>query len=717
MKHFIQHIKPVIIGFLISLLVSFPLTYFYPKIILNNGLFFEITSINFWIRFLIIFCFVFFVFVHFVFNINNLYKFLYRKRYFICLGIVLFVVLFELNNSSIDLWNFLNTDISQENSDIILGQTRTVRFDEWSIYTPMLLSQSPNYKYFNDSLRGGNTDVFMVYGQPIKNIVSVFRPFLLGFLFLGTAKGLSFFWILRLVLLFLISFEFLMLISNENKIISLAGTFLITFAPAVQWWWTPNGLPEMIIYGELTILLLNNYFNQKNFIRRNLIYCLLTILAGSYIFVLYPAWQVPMAYILIIISLWILIENYKDYKFDKKDILPISIFSILFIIALVYVYGKSKETMDLIANTVYPGMRFETGGDKYAEYDITCNSFIHMFKYWGNMFLPFTYNNLKTNPCNFAVFFDLFPIGLIVSFIVLFKDKIKDKLLIMLLFLYLFFTIWCAIGFPKVLAQITMMKVSPVYRTIVILGFLNILIFVRSISLLKYKMNKAYSFGISFIFTILVVASNIFIYEQYFNILKIIIVSILSFSLFYLILRNKINKLFMFLIMLVMIASGLFVNPIQKGIDVINDMELSKVIRKIDAQEKGLWILENFNFFTINFPIMQGAKTLNSTNTYPNFDVLNILDKDKKYIDVYNRYANILIKIIHENNMMDKFVLLSRDCFQINITTDEVAKLNIDYILTSRELEEFSNDRIGFEQIYFGKAKAFNVYIYKVKRL
>ena len=173
----------------------------------------------------------------------------------------------------------------------------------------------------------------------------------------------------------------------------------------------------------------------------------------------------------------------------------------------------------------------------------------------------------------------------------------------------------------------------------------------------------------------------------------------------------------MFLIMLVMIASGLFVNPIQKGIDVINDMELSKVIRKIDAQEKGLWILENFNFFTINFPIMQGAKTLNSTNTYPNFDVLNILDKDKKYIDVYNRYANILIKIIHENNMMDKFVLLSRDCFQINITTDEVAKLNIDYILTSRELEEFSNDRIGFEQIYFGKAKAFNVYIYKVKRL
>ncbi len=717
MKHFIQHIKPVIIGFLISLLVSFPLTYFYPKIILNNGLFFEITSINFWIRFLIIFCFVFFVFVHFVFNINNLYKFLYRKRYFICLGIVLFVVLFELNNSSIDLWNFLNTDISQKNSDIILGQTRTVRFDEWSIYTPMLLSQSPNYKYFNDSLRGGNTDVFMVYGQPIKNIVSVFRPFLLGFLFLGSAKGLSLFWILRLVLLFLISFEFLMLISNENKIISLAGTFLITFAPAVQWWWTPSGIVEIIIYGEILILLLNNYLKQREFLKRSLIIFLVMIFTGSYMLVLYPAWQVPMAYIFVIIGLWILIENHKEYYFNKKDIIPISISLILFVIAFVYIYGKSRETIDLVTHTIYPGTRLETGGDKYTEFNVGCNSFIHIFRYWGNLFLAIFNEKLNTNPCNLSTFFDLFPIGLIVSCIVLFKDKIKDKLLIMFLCLYMFFTAWCVIGFPSFLAQITVMKVSPSYRTFVILGFLNVLILVRSISLVKYKMNKIYSCCISFILTALIVVSNILVYGQYFDIFKIFTVAILSFVLFYLILRNRINKLFVFLIMLIMIVSGLFVNPIQKGINVITDLELSKVIKEIDTKEKSLWIVENFNFFAINFPIMQGVKTLNSTNAYPKFDVLNILDNDKKYSNVYNRYANILVKMIHENNIMDKIVFLSRDCFQINMTVNDILKLNISYILTNRELEEFSNNKVSFEQIYSGKTKAFDVYIYKVKKL
>lgn len=679
--------------------------------------FLQVKHINFWIKFLIVFTFLVFVLSHFFFNISTLYNWLYKKRYFIGFGIILFAIVFELNNSSIGLWNLLSTDFSNNQSDTIFGKARDIRSDEYAVYTPMLFSQEPDYGYFNNYLRGTKTDMFMVYGQPVKNIVSVFRPFLLGFLFLGTAKGLSFFWILRLVLLFLISFEFLMLISNKNKIVSLVGTLLITFAPAVQWWWTTNGIVEMIIYGGLVILLVNNYLNQKVFIKRTLILCLLTILAGSYLFVLYPAWQVPMAYILAVMVLWILIENYKNFKFDKKDILPISVFSILFIIALIYIFNKSKETMDLVTNTVYPGTRFETGGDKYTELDVGCNSFIHVFRYWGNIFLPIFSNNLKTHTCNFAVFFDLFPIGLIVSAIVLFKDKIKDKLLIMLLFLYLFFTVWCAVGFPKFLAQITMMKVSPAYRTFIVLGFLNVLIFVRSVSLVKYKMNKSYSFVVSFILTALIVIANILVYGQYFDIFKIFTVVILSFVLFYLILRNRINKLFVFLIMLIMIVSGLFVNPIQKGINVVTDLELSKIVKKIDAQEKGLWIFEGHNFILNNFLAFQKVRTLNCINTYPNFEFLKQLDKSNKYNNVYNRYANIMMNLVYENSIMDKFVLLNQDAFLINITADDILKLNINYVMSYRPLNEYSNDKINFEQLYFAKTRKCNIYIYKVKKL
>ncbi len=703
-------------------------SFYLDNIVCNNNTFYfsginwqdcflQLKNINFWIRFLILLTFLIFLFSHFFFNVNVLYNWLYKKRYFIGLGIILFAIVFELNNSSIGLWNLLSTDFSQEQSDIIFGKARDIRSDEYAVYTPMLFSQDSDYGYFNNYLRGTKTDVFMVYGQPVKNIVSVFRPFLLEFLFLGTAKGLSFFWILRLVLLFLISFEFLMLISNKNKIISLVGTLLITFAPVVQWWWTPSGIVEIIIYGELLILLLSNYIVQKSFIKRVIMIFFIMLFIGSFLFVLYPAWQVPIGYILAAIILWAFIENYKNFKFDKKDILPISVFSILFIIALIYIFNKSKETMDLVTNTVYPGIRFETGGDKYTEFDAGCNSFVHVFRYWGNIFLPIFNTNLKTQPCNFAVFFDLFPIGLIVSAIVLFKDKIKDKLLIMLLCLYLFFAVWCAVGFPKFLAQITMMKVSPAYRTFVVLGFLNVLIFVRSVSLVKYKMNKIHSSVVSFILASLIVVSNIFIYGQYFDIFKIFIVSILSFILFYLILRNRINKLFVFLIMLIMIVSGLFVNPIQKGIKVVTDLELSKTVKEINAQEKGLWIFEGHNFILNNFLMFQKVRTLNCTNTYPNFKFLKQLDEDNKYSNIYNRYANILMNLVHENNIMDKFVLLKQDAFLINITVNDILKLNINYIMSYRPLDEYNNDKIKFEKLYFAKTKKCDIYIYKVNRV
>ena len=127
-----------------------------------------INSINFWIRFNILFFFFLFVFLHCIFNLKNLYAWLYKNRYYLGFGIIVFSVIFELNNSSIDIWKFLDTNCFQEQSNIIFGKPRLVRSDEWSVYTPMLLSQAPEYKYFNDCLRGCNTDVFMVYGQPIK---------------------------------------------------------------------------------------------------------------------------------------------------------------------------------------------------------------------------------------------------------------------------------------------------------------------------------------------------------------------------------------------------------------------------------------------------------------------------------------------------------------------------------------------------------------------
>lgn len=674
------------------------------KSIQNYNFFSQINQLNFWIRYLISFFFLMFVGFHFIFNIEKFYGRIYKYRYYIAFCVILFAIAFELNNTSIEFWRFSNNS-----PDLIFGKARLIRSDEYCTYTPMLLSQDPNYNYFSDVLRGTKTDMFMVYGQPVKNIVCIFRPFLLAFLFLGSAKGLSFFWIMRLVLLFLVTFEFLLLITRENKKLSFVGSVLVTFAPVVQWWWTPSGIAEIIIYGELLILLLNNYFTQENYIKRILELFLISILLGSYVLVLYPAWQVPFAYIFSFTFLGICFENYKKYKFYKKDVLPILTCLFLLILAAVYIYGKSKETIDIITNTVYPGGRIETGGN---------NPIAYFFKYWGNIFFPFSDQNLKANPCVLSSFFDLFPIGLIVAFIVLFKDKIKDKFLIILLCLDLFFILWCIIGFPIIVAKVTMMKVSPTVRTVAILGYLNILILLRSLALQKYRFSVFVSGIISIFISFIAVCSNTIVYERYFDIFKIFITSIICFILSYLVLRNKTNKFFIALIILVMFFAGGTVNPIQKGIDVINNSQLYKAIKSINNQDKGLWITEGdiVMFWFRNFSIMAGAASFNSTNTYPNLKAFKMLDKENKYEKVYNRYAHIYINLVKDNNV-EKFSLGQEDVIIINLTVEDIEMLDIKYILTRRKLECFDSDRIMFENIFYTCTDNIDFYIYKVKNI
>lgn len=678
----------------------------------------QLQDINFWIRFLLFFLVLFFIGLHFIFDIKILYAQLYKYRYFICLGIIFLAIAFELNNSSMDFYRrYIYKDFSNHHSDIIFGEARFIRADEFITYTTMSLSQKyNNYGYFSDILRGTKTDMFMVYGQPVKNIVTIFRPFLLGFLFLGSAKGLSFFWIVRLVLLFLITFEFLLLITKRNKLLSLAGTFLITFAPVVQWWWTPSGIVEIIIYGELLVLLLHNFFIQENFTKRIAVLFFITIISGSYLLVLYPAWQVPFAYIFTAIFLGVASENYKNYKFYKKDFLPITFFAVLFFVAFAYIYSRSKETIDIITHTVYPGSRLETGGYETMECKTLYSAVTNFFRYWGNMFLSVSSDKLQNHQCYFATFFDLFPIGIITAAFVLFKDKIKDKMLMMLLCLYSFFVLWCIVGFPKILSQITLMKVSSAYRTFVVMGYLDILILLRSLAVIKYKPSTNLAFFIGLVGSILVVLSNIAVYNEYFDITKIISVAIISFILFYLILRNKINKIFIFLIFFVMFFSGILVNPIQRGTGAIDNLEITKAINKINTQEKGLWLVEYLGTGFINLPISQGASTFNSINTYPNFEAFKKIDKEHKYENVYNRYASIIVTLFNNTENTDKFQLLYPDAFKINITVDELLELGINYIFTGRSLESFNNNKVTFEKLYKTDTGNCTFYIYKVVR-
>lgn len=127
---------------------------------------------------------------------NKILDFIYKYRYIIVILLIIIGVLFKLHGSSLNFWNHSPLwkgqgvfDTGVDSSDLLFGQPRHIRSDEWAVTTPLIFSQSLNgFKYFSDNLRGGtSTDAFSIYGLPVLSFATLFRPFYLGYLLLGVA--------------------------------------------------------------------------------------------------------------------------------------------------------------------------------------------------------------------------------------------------------------------------------------------------------------------------------------------------------------------------------------------------------------------------------------------------------------------------------------------------------------------------------------------------
>ena len=626
--------------------------------------------------------------------INKFGNLLYKYRYYIAIVLFIIFVLFEISGSSIGNWKkFGMSDIEDEG--VIFGKSREIRSDEWAVLTPMTFSQKfDGFKYFSDIIRGTKTDVFMVYGLPTFNLMQIFRPFQLGFLFLGLSRGLSFFWMGRLIALFLVMFELSMIITKKNKLLSFIGATLVTLAPVVQWWFAVNGIAEIFIFGGLALILLDKYMKADELKKRCLYLIGMVISAGGYIMVLYPAWQVSMFYVFLALAIWIIIENIKNFKINYKDIISIVIAIIILCICMGYILSQSIETIKTVTNTVYPGARSETGGN------LRLYTYID---YITNIFTPAKEEGLvNTNTCEKAYMFSLFPIGIIIAITTMFKEKKKDALLISLFVAYAFLSIYCLIGFPKILAKITLMKNVTANRCFLALGFLDVLILLRSLTIIEKPIKRIPSILVAVTLPCVMAFWSKLNNGQYITMKMAIDMVIMCTYLFYFIFRYKAkysNYLFTCGIVFVMIMCGATVNPIRKGVDVVYESSTMKAIQKINNNENGKWIVEGVGFPIPNFLLMAGAPVINSTNTYPDLEKWYLLDENKEYEKIYNRYAHITMALSNEEKIEDKFELIGTDQFKVNISTKDIKTLDVKYIFTNNDLEEYSDNNCQFEEI------------------
>ncbi len=636
---------------------------------------------------------------------NKVFDFIYKYRFIIAIVLIILGVLFKIHGSSISHWNYyINTD--KEDTSLIFGKTRGIRSDEWAVTTPLIFSQGfSSFKYFSDILRGGTlTDAFTIYGLPVFSLFEIFRPFHFGYLFLGLARGLSFFWVARFIALFLVTFEFFMIFTNKNKRLSIIGSFMISLAPIVQWWFATNGTAELFIFGQLALILLYKYLNTENFKYRLLYLSLMVVCAGGYVLILYPAFQIPMFYVFLVLAIYIVITNCKNTKITKKDVISIIVTLLVFVLLMASIIYTSRDTISALLNTVYPGNRISQGGGAFRKY----------ISYIDNIFLPYKEEGMETHPAKEAVMFGLFPMGIIIAIIAMIRNK-KIDLPIMLLFIpYVVIGLFCMFNIPY-LPQLTLLSYSSVNRAVMAIGYIDVLILLRSLSITEKSEKIWVSLIISFITSLVLVLICKKLNPNYVGKILASGLFVMCLYLFFFAMQynTKCGKyLFTFGIIVTMLVAGFTVNPISIGFDVIENSPILQAAKEINESDSGIWLAENLQFPCQNYLAMAGCPVVNATNIYPNMDLWEMLDENKIYEEVYNRYAHVVMVLVQsEDEITDKFELISTDSIKVYITPNDLKEMNIKYVFTVGVMENFNNEKQEFELIY---NDAHNYHIYKV---
>ena len=656
-------------------------------------------------RIIIIAMAAYFVLIHFIIKLDIMYEFIYRNRYKIACAFLLFVMVGGYSGSSITFYNFLvQSDIDTGRYHTLLGAARSARSDEWGSSTDYILSQGigeKGFQYFSNRLRGTQTDMFTLVGAPVKDILMLGRPFQIGFLLFGNSMGLSFYWYVRLVAMALGAFELCMIVSNKNKRVSLLGMIIITFSSAVQWWYCLDTL----IWSQIILILFNKFFETDNKWVKYL--CAFGLLSGllSYSLNLYPAWQVPFAYFMGAMGIWILLKNAKIYKLNLHDSIVIGITVICFGLLLFRWCSLSQDAINATMNTAYPGERREIGGGSLTVYAYVYDIFTSIFG--------------TPDACEFSSMLSFFPVPYLLAIFYLFRNRKRENAIFIIPMVIdsMFIGYWCWRGFPENIAKYTMMSMSTANRAGLVLGTINIYILIFLLGRIK-KEDKWMHWTLATIFGILVTGYVVYKgitippAEGYYSKTKILISGIL-FLIAFISIFNMNKKyfqiVFMYISIVIAFASGLIVNPIIRTTDIIYTKPVSVKMAEIrNAEPDALWIGEAVDFHVSNYMVANGIRTLNSTSVYPNVEFF------KKYLGdgaqsreyEYNRYCHNVVFLSNEESNIS---LTQMDKLSWTMNYKDLDKFGVDYILTTRNLNRAGFDR-EFEMVYYEDG----LYIFKV---
>ena len=353
-----------------------------------------------------------------------------RYRWLIALILFILGVSLKLNGSSIGYYYQLFPTVldTQEAEDYwVTGQSRPVRSDEYAVHTPVYFSQEFNdYQFYSTRMGIDPTNMVLDYYAPVKDLTVVGKPFNWGYLLFGSEIGLSWYWCMMEILLFVTALEMFLILTKGSSIASVAGMLLVGFSPAMQWWILPH-ITIVFIYAMGIFDVLYYFFaSEKKWIRW-LMTALGIMAVAGFCLSLFPSLQVVLAYTIFVLLILVLYRDRREIWGDWRTIRSVSQGSrenstphgsgnsgrretavrlLVLVLACGFILGRfllmSRDEIYILLNTAYPGQRVSTGGDQ---------SVYSLFTNLTALYLPdMVITDNSTNVCESSSFIQFAPV-------------------------------------------------------------------------------------------------------------------------------------------------------------------------------------------------------------------------------------------------------------------------------------------------------------------
>ncbi|MFM0220015.1 DUF7657 domain-containing protein [Paraburkholderia caledonica] len=248
---------------------------------------------------------------------------------------------------------------------VLEGHNEQIRSDEWRVLTPMSIGQTrhdPPFPIVNKNL-GPNGHNMLIPGMtsvPVLGVPALGRPATWGYFFLPLPQALAWQWWLPAFGCLLALWACFSVLFRAQWRLAFCLSLCFVISPYVIAWSYWPAYVTMFAASAFSALI--TLLGKSASWLKPLLAVVLGLSAAGFVLTLYPAWQVPLGYLFVLLLVAVVIRDWRS--------LDLSIAALLWILAGLALSGmivgfwwlEAKDAVAAMLATVYPGKRTAVPG-------------------------------------------------------------------------------------------------------------------------------------------------------------------------------------------------------------------------------------------------------------------------------------------------------------------------------------------------------------------